>query len=134
MLPLPLDKSSFEQNAWLSGFIDADGHFYIRLKKNTVTCGFELVQAISDNANRCKKDIKKELSIYFQRDLKEINKEIIKNDQNQKSLRLNSLNTNLKLVSYLIKWPLFSSKYLNYEDYNKVLNMIKDREHIENIK
>lgn len=133
--PQPLDKSSFDQNAWLSGFIDAVGHFYIRLRKNTVTCGFELVQAISDYANRSNKEIKEVLSIFFKRDLREINKEYC-NGKNQKSLRLNSLNTNLLLVSYLTKWPLFSSKYLNYQDYNKVLKMIKNCEskHIENIK
>jgi len=31
---LPLDNSSLNSNAWLSGFIEADGHFAVRVSKN----------------------------------------------------------------------------------------------------
>lgn len=34
IIKLPLDKSSLNNNAWLSGFIESDGCFYIRITQN----------------------------------------------------------------------------------------------------
>jgi hypothetical protein len=56
---LPLDNSSLLNNAWLSGFIDADGHFYLRSSEKNkypskIECKFELEQSknnINTNIN-----------------------------------------------------------------------------------
>jgi hypothetical protein len=51
---LPINSEPFSQNAWLSGFIEAEGHFSIRTSSSSnrsrvahrVECKFELVQAL----------------------------------------------------------------------------------------
>jgi LAGLIDADG endonuclease len=40
---LPLDNSPLCANSWLAGFIDADGHFYVRGPKQ-ILCKFSLEQ------------------------------------------------------------------------------------------
>jgi hypothetical protein len=40
------------------------------------------------------------------------------------SVRTSSLKKNTKLISYLERYSLFSSKFLNYQDYKKVCEMI----------
>lgn len=43
IIKLPLDNSSILSNSWVSGFIDADGSFYIRFT-NQIFCKFSLEQ------------------------------------------------------------------------------------------
>lgn len=126
--PLELDNSSLNQNPWLSGFIDADGHFFVHLRKNNVSCGFEIVQAISDYNNRSKEGLMRELAKFLKRDQKEKSKNYC-NGKNQFHIKLNSLASNLLLSDYLENWPLFSTKFQNYQDYSKVLKLIKLKEH-----
>jgi hypothetical protein len=128
LIPEDLDLSPLNSNAWLSGFIDADGHFFVRLNKKSVTCGFELVQAIEDKKGNNKKEIMFKLAEFLNTELKLVNKDYC-NNQNQYCIRLTSLECNLILSSYLHMFPLFSSKLLNFQDYYTVLMMIKNKEH-----
>jgi hypothetical protein len=45
----------------------------------------------------------------------------------QYRVRTVTLSSNIKLENYLNKYPLFSSKYLNYIDWLKVLEFKKNR-------
>ncbi|ESN98021.1 hypothetical protein HELRODRAFT_93092, partial [Helobdella robusta] len=53
MINKPLDTSPLDSNAWLSGFIEADGHFSVRTtvspKYSKVECKFELTQGQKDH-------------------------------------------------------------------------------------
>ena len=55
---ISLNSSPLESNAWLSGFIEADGHFSVRtttISKNPkVECKFELSQSQNDHNSRSK--------------------------------------------------------------------------------
>ena len=44
-------------------------------------------------------------------------------------VRTTSLKGNLLLVEYLENYPLFSSKYLNYKDWRKVLTYFEVKSH-----
>jgi len=123
-----LNTSSFKDNSWLSGFIDSDGHFYVRLNNKKVSCGFELVQASSDHQNRSKKDIILSLAEYFNVNLLSINKDYCKGKL-QYGVRFSNIKSNLLLIDYLSNYPLFSSKFLNYNDFKKVVNIINNKEH-----
>ena len=127
-LQLKSDQSSFDSNSWLSGFIEGDGHFFIRMNKKTIHCGFELVQAITDSKGNSKKEIMVLLAEFLKITLREISKSYCKG-KNQYKIKLNSLSSNLILSEYLNRYPLFSSKYLNFKDIYKVLIMIKNKEH-----
>ena len=39
------------------------------------------------------------------------------------------IRNNLIIINYLEKYPLFSSKYLNYIDFRCIVDMIKNKEH-----
>ena len=123
-----LNTSSFKDNSWLSGFIDADGHFLVRLNNKKVSCGFELVQASSDHKNRSKKDIMLSLAEFFSVNLLSINKNYCKGKL-QYGVKFTNIKSNFLLIDYLSNYPLFSSKFLNYNDVKKVVNIINNKEH-----
>lgn len=123
-----LNTSNFKENSWLSGFIDSDGHFFVRLNNRKVSCGFELVQASSDHKNRSKKDIMISLAEYFNVNLLSINKDYCKGKL-QYAVKFSNIKTNFILIDYLSNYPLFSSKFQNYNDFKKVVNIIKNKEH-----
>ena len=61
IIKLPLDKSPLTNNPWLSGFIDASGHFFIRTslthKSFKIECKFELCQRQKDHNGKSNLDL-----------------------------------------------------------------------------
>ncbi len=118
----PLDTACIEQNAWLSGFIDADGHFAIRTTKNAkslkVECRFVLVQSRFDHNKNDKIAVLEKIAVFLCTTVKGIRNDKPKPEY---SVRTVSLKGNQKLKCYLDNFPLFSSKYLDYKDWLKVL-------------
>lgn len=123
-----LNRSPLDSNAWLSGFIDADGHFFVRLNKERVSCGFELVQAILDKKNNNKKEIMENLAQFLKVKVNIVSKGYCQAN-NQYKVKTTSLISNLILSEYLHKYPLFSSKFLNFQDFYKVLLLIQNQKH-----
>lgn len=124
------NNSSFKNNAWLSGFIEAEGQFFVRLRNKSVSCGFELVQACSDPKGRNKKDIMLNLAEFFNVNLKSVNKNYCNSKlQCYAVVRLTNVKSNLLLIDYLSKYSLFSSKLQNYNDFCEVINIINKKEH-----
>lgn len=118
----PIDTRLIEQNAWLSGFIDADGHFAIRTTKNDkalkLECKFVLVQSRFDHNQNDKIAVLEKIASFLHTTVK-----IIRNDKPKPeySVRTINLKGNQRLKCYLDNFPLFSSKYLDYKDWLKVL-------------
>lgn len=119
---VPINTEKIEDNSWFSGFIDADGHFAIRTTKDTkvirIECKFVLVQSQIDHNKNDKIDLLKKIAEYLSTSVKKIR---IEKPKPQYSVRTVNLKGNLQLKSYLNKYPLFSSKYLDYNDWLKVL-------------
>jgi hypothetical protein len=101
-------------NSWLSGFIDADGNFYIRISKEKedmkksrrIEIRFRLEQ---------RKEVNKKSYIYI---LKQISTEfdlsLTETTHNKRlyyCINGTSLNKLKKLIDYLEKYSLFTSKY-----------------------
>lgn len=119
---LPLDNSNLDSNPWLSGFTDADGSFYIALhgkyrinpnnrKSGEVRCSFNITQRIIDKlTNKSCTPFMSEIANLF-------TCKLYKTDLN--IIRITVCNPNkLKLInSYFNKYPLMTSKYLNYLSY-----------------
>ncbi len=58
-----IDNSKLDSNAWLSGFLDADGYFGLSIAgKGSVSCIFELVQSSHNHLKLSKKDLMISLS------------------------------------------------------------------------
>ena len=117
IIPKLKDNSSLNSNAWLAGFIDADGHFFATSKK--ISCGFELVS---------KNYIMLEIANFLNISIKTVIRKKYPNNLEYK-IRTSKLENNYLLVSYLNKYPLFSSKYLNYKDWLMILEIIKEKNH-----
>lgn len=125
---MDLDMTPLNTNAWLSGFIDADGSFFVGINKNSIHCSFTLVQAMEDKKGNNKKQIMSNLAQFLNLPLKLVNKRYC-SGQDQYAVKSNILESNLILSDYLNHYPLFSSKYLNFKDYFRVLMLIKNQEH-----
>lgn len=121
-----INKESLELNAWLSGFIDADGHFYIRttknLKRTKIECKFVLVQSQLDHNKFDKFEIMQDLANLLKTTVKLIR---LNKPKPEYSIRTVNLLGNLQLKKYLEKYPIFSSKYLDYLDWLKILELFE---------
>lgn len=130
----PLDLTPLNSNAWLSGFIEADGHFSVRVstdKKNIlkrIACSLEITQSqrIIDLDGNNNFNVLSLIGDFLLCMVKET-KSKSKNPQHR--IRTTSLVGNIVLKNYLIKYPLFSSKYLDSKDWMEVLNYFENKEH-----
>lgn len=121
-----LNNSLLDSNAWLSGFIEADGHFSVRTSTTSkyprVECKFELSQRQIDHNGRNNLDFLEIIADFLLSSVKAIR---VDKPQPQYRVRTTSLNGNLVLENYLNTFPLFGSKYLDYKDWIKVLDNFK---------
>jgi hypothetical protein len=126
----PLDDSPLISNAWLSGFIEADGSFQVRTtlsgKYPKSECKLEICQRqIDHNGNNNQKFLK-----YIADLLLTTVKSIRENrPKAEYRVRTTSLQGNLILCNYLESYPLFGTKYLDSKDWIKVVNIFKKGEH-----
>nr|YP_009364333.1 hypothetical protein [Ophiocordyceps sinensis]ARF03404.1 hypothetical protein [Ophiocordyceps sinensis] len=126
------DMKDITSNCWLAGFIDADGHFSVRTtlgnKYPKIECKFELSQRQTDHNNEDNFEYLNLIANFLSSTVKRIRMDKAKPEYR---VRTTSLSSNLVLVSYLEKYPLFSSKYLNYKDWVKVLSYFESKKHTE---
>ena len=123
LIKLPLCSRPLIADAWLSCFIEAEGHFRVRAtltgKYPKMEVKFELVQS--------KKDLDKysflsEISEYLKTPLKTF-KQNTTNPQYR--LRTSNLESNLILTDYLNKYPLFGSKFLDFNNWKEILDLFR---------
>lgn len=123
-----LDKSFLSSNSWLSGFIDADGHFFANISKSTISCGFEIMQSSVDKQGYSKLDLMEKLAEFLKVKLSKQSRKKLPGYLEYR-VRTGNLDSNLILIKYLEEYPLFSSKYLNYKDWLLVINIINNKNH-----
>jgi len=125
-----LDSSSLMSNGWLSGFIEADGHFSVRTSMGSrypkLECKFELSQRQNDHNNRNNLYFLENIAILFVTVVKSIR---LESTNPQYRIRTTNLKGNIALEEYLNKFPLFGTKYLDYKDWLEVLKIFKLGEH-----
>lgn len=125
---LPQDKTKIEDNSWLAGFIDADGSFYIKSNPKQIQCKFSLEQPmIYPKTKESFKPILSQICQSFNVNLNIRTRYNYKNSyyiikiENKKSVRL--------LIDYLDSYPLFSSKYLDFKEWEKTHKQITNKCH-----
>lgn len=120
----PLDSSPINSNAWLSGFIEADGSFSIFLNKNSIRIRFSLTQSGINKFGDSSEDIMKKIA-----DFLEVKVSSYQRKKAPYSIELTvktqSIKNNDILVNYLTKFPLWSSKFLNYSDWLIAMDLFK---------
>lgn len=118
-----LNTDPMLSNAWLSGFIESDGHFSLRSTESgkypKIECKFELSQAQKDG-NKDNFFFLEEIAM----NLHSVVKPIRINSKNpQYRIRTTNLKANLALVDYLTKYPLWGTKLLDFKDWAKVVTI-----------
>lgn len=131
IVKMPLDTGNLGDNPWLSGFIDADGHFSLKLtgrykpdsfeRKNTVRgrvqCAFSINQSelnrISTESNV---PFMTQLAKFFPANLLyKVAKNVkFKNPAKLVVFYAQADKNHFHIISYLNKYPLMSSKHLNF--------------------
>jgi LAGLIDADG endonuclease len=119
---------SLDEDAWLSGMIESDGHFSVRTSLNSkypkIECKFELSQRQKDHLGFDNKLFLLDIAKFLGTSLKNIRENT---EHPQYRLRTTNLKSNLILVEYLNKFPLFGSKHLDYKNWLKILNLFENR-------
>jgi DNA-binding transcriptional regulator YhcF (GntR family) len=87
------------------------------------------VQAISDKKGNDKKDIMLRLATFANVNLNTASKAYVQS-KSQYVVKTNTLASNFIISNYLNIYPLFSSKFNNFQDFYKVLLLIKNKEHL----
>lgn len=125
---IPLEISSERSNNikdpyWLTGFIDGEGCFYIKPKRNklnisTFSLSFRLTQHSKD-------------LLLMNNILNYLNCGLIELSNSKKIVRLvvNRLNDNInKIIPFFNNYPLLSVKRLDFQDFCKVSCILKEKE------
>jgi hypothetical protein len=125
---LPLNRESLKKDAWLSGFIEADGHFNVRTtltgKYPKIECKFELSQRQKDHLGYSNEIFLSNIANNLKIKLKNIRENT---PHPQYRLRTMNLETNLILVNYLNEYPLFGAKYLDYLNWKEILKFFNPK-------
>lgn len=131
---LELDKSYLGSNAWLTGFIEADGNFYCGFELNsegiatTVKSYMRISQKFfyklnidTPNSNlNIMEDIKEFLNVKKVTEIKRIKENYTERSYEVRTNKKESCNL---LINYLNMYPLFSSKFQDYLDWEKAHNI-----------
>lgn len=128
IIKLPLNTDSLKKDAWLSGFIESDGHFSVRTtmkgKYPKIECKFELSQRQKDHLGYSNELFLENIAKFLNVSLKNIRENT---SHPQYRLRTMNLKTNLNLVNYLNEYPLFGSKFLDYNNWKEILNLFNPK-------
>jgi len=124
---LPLDTSPINSNAWLAGFIEADGSFLITYLLNTsgLAYGVDLTMRLSQRQEYHRPSILgtsylaiiTAIAAMFRINVIEYNRNRVVRIESGYLLRVGSLASRSLLINYLDKYPLLSSKRLDYFDW-----------------
>lgn len=132
---LSLKKGSLGNNSWLSGFIDSDGSFSVQhtkiennAKKRKISCRLRIEQRILDPATGDSYlNILTDITKFINCNL--LTKTQKSTENKYFTLTASSRNSIEILVKYLDKYPLFTSKYLDYKDWKEIALLILENKH-----
>jgi len=123
-----INNSPLLSNAWLSGFIEADGHFSVRTttisKYPRVACKFELSFLCEAYFIESGKSFMKIIANYLEIPDYSFKQKKISNCF-KLHIKTQNIRSNELLAIYLNSFPLYSSKYLNFQDFLLVLEIYK---------
>ena len=126
-------KSALTNNAWLAGFIDADGSFALRqtlptkAQKQLTECAFILVQRRSHPKSGLSYDeVFRKFALTFNVKIHLVKRSLGKE---QLQLKLSSALSKAKLRHYLETYPLLTSKRLDFQLWCRVDDLMKVKQH-----
>jgi len=132
---LTIKKGNIDKDSWLSGFIDADGSFSIQhtklengAKKRKISCRLRIEQRMYEPISKHSYfEVLTEISTFLKCNLN-TRKQISTNNE-YFIIAASSRSSLLTIITYFKYFPLYSSKYLDYKDWEKVANIILKNNH-----
>jgi LAGLIDADG endonuclease len=132
---LPIKKGNLDKDNWFAGFVDADGSFSIQhtkledgAKKRKISCRLRIEQRMYEPLTKNSYfDVLNEISTFLNCNLNTRkqtstgNKYFIIAASSRKSL--------LIIMTYFKNFSLYSSKYLDYKDWEQAANLIIENNH-----
>lgn len=130
IIKLPIDSSPLSSNAWLAGFIDADGHFAIKgftLNPNTyLAIQFYLGKRNTDKSGESLEKVMLNIAEFLQAKL---NNRVFSEKFHQFVINTSNRDSNKILIDYVNTYFLLSSKYLDFKDWETVYNLYTNKLH-----
>ena len=131
IVKLPLDVSLLSNNAWLAGFIDSDGSFMIKgfttSEKGTrsyISLQFYLPQRVMDVSGESTEFVMKSIADFLQ---VKLNSRDFNGKFRQYIVNTSNNDSNLILINYLNTYPLLSSKYLDFKDWENAYSLFSKK-------
>jgi hypothetical protein len=126
------------KDSWLSGFIDADGNFYIShtklengAKKRKISSRLRIEQRMLDPITK-----ESYISVLTQitqfLGCKLLTRKQISTGNEYYTITASSRKSLLIIINYLDKFPLLSSRYLDFQDWKKAVELILSNKHLTN--
>lgn len=140
IIKLPLDTSPLNSNSWLSGFIDADGHFAIKgftlNPKTYLAIQFQISQRATDKSGESLEKVMLKIAEFL---LVKLNSREFSVKYRQFVIYTSNRESNRILIDYLNAYPLLSSKYLDFRDWETanhifINKLYKDQAQYEKIR
>lgn len=126
----PISTEPLHNNPWLSGFIEADASFQVRTtfsgKYPKFECKLEISQRRTDHKGYDNFAFLSYIGDLFLTEVKRIRSDKPKPEYR---VRTTSLNGNIQVRDYLLDFPLFGTKHLDFLDWAKVLDVFERKEH-----
>jgi uncharacterized protein YvpB len=130
IIKLPLDTSPLNSNSWLSGFIDADGHFSIKgftlNPKTYLALQFQISQRATDKSGESLEKVMFKIAEFL---LVKLNMREFSGKYRQFVISTSNRESNRILIDYLNTYPLLSSKYLDFRDWETAYHIFINKLH-----
>lgn len=131
---LPVKKGNISEDAWFSGFVDADGSFDIQhtkkedgALKRKVSCRLRIEQRMLDpKSNDSYFKVLNEIVLFLNCNL--LTRIQLSTGNEYYTLSASSRNSLSIILNYFSSFPLFSSKHLDYLDWSKAAGLILNNE------
>lgn len=127
---LPLDVSSLNSNAWFAGFMEADASFQVRATVERVAMSWELTQARTTKFGYSNYDLILNIANFLG-----VSVNPIRSDRfnPQYRVRTSTVKSHLILSQYLVKFPLQSTKQLNFKAWESLISYFQTGTHSSNL-
>lgn len=126
--------SNFPDPNWIAGFTSGDGSFSLKISNSaTNKIGSRVRLRFAIGLNIREKDLLKSLVTYFKLgDLKNDGKtSYVYCEKDSVSLQVTKFeDINNIIIPFFIKYPIQGEKSLDFSDFIKVANMVKDKHHL----
>jgi hypothetical protein len=132
---LPLKKENLDKDSWLAGFVDADGSFSIQhtklennAKKRKISCRLRIEQRMFEPvSNESYFNVLTEIAELLGCNLK--TRKQVSTGNTYFNITASSRKSLSIIKTYFKDFPLYSSKYLDYRDWEEGADLILENDH-----